>query len=199
MTGPPLAYQAFLEAAKASGRPPTEFLRETLPVVFLEAYVEMVPRRANVVSVTGGTFEYVYDNYAELEATGVVEPDPVTESRLVCAVGISRMNESRRDDARLRGWVGPTGATFGEGWDKGHFIAHTMGGAIDGLEMNVFLQRRSVNRGGYRRLERYCAANPGVLCFSRPIYSGPSATPSAVEFGVLTLDGVFDIETFSNQ
>lgn len=67
------------------------------------------------------------------------------------------------------------------------------------MEMNVFLQKRSVNRGGYRRLERYCAANPGVLCFSRPVYADPSAVPIRVEFGVLRADGVLEIEVFENR
>jgi len=192
-------YAELLEQAKQSGRLPEEHLRAILPDVFLAAYLDMTPRQTNVIVMTSGTFDYVYDNYAELVSTGVVEPDDITESRLVCAVGISRRNTARRDDGRLRGWVGPTGATFGTGWDKGHFIAHTIGGAVDGLEMNVFLQRRSVNRGGYRRLERYCAANPGVLCFSRPIYSDRSAVPSEVEFGVLRPDGMFDLEIFANR
>ena len=124
------------------------------------------------------------DDYATLEATGLAQPDGVSEARLVGAVGYSKPSHGRRDDSRLRGWVGPTGATFGAAWDKGHFIAHSIGGAVDGLEANVFLQRRSVNRGAYREMERYCAANPGVLCFSRPLYSDLSALPTEVEFGV---------------
>jgi hypothetical protein len=79
------------------------------------------PSVTKVVSMTSGTFEYTYDNYAEREATGAVERDAGTESRLVHAIGIARVNVARRDDGRLSGWVGPT---FGPGWDKGHFIAH---------------------------------------------------------------------------
>ncbi len=28
---------------------------------------------------------------------------------------------------------------FGRQWDKGHFVAHSIGGAVDGWELNVFL------------------------------------------------------------
>jgi len=34
---------------------------------------------------------------------------------------------------------------------KGHFIAHSIGGAVDGWELNVFVQRRELNRDGPRR------------------------------------------------
>ena len=43
--------------------------------------------------------------------------------------------------------------------DKGHFIAHAIGG---GLDMNIFSQARDLNRGiseqgkVYRLMERYC-------------------------------------------
>jgi hypothetical protein len=160
----------------------------------------MTPRATNIVVFTHGTFEYIYDDYATLEATGVVATDDVTEARLVGAVGFSQPNPVARhhDDSRLRGWIGPTDATFGTSWDKGHFIAHSIGGAVDGLEANVFLQRRSVNRGGYRRMERYCAANPGVLCFSRPLYRDPSARPSAIEFGVLKPRNEWWVQVFDN-
>lgn len=158
----------------------------------------MSSRKTNIVIFTHGSFDYIYDDYATLEATGAVEPDDVTEARLVAAVGIAQRGWSPRDDARLRGWVGPTGAMFGEGWDKRHFIAHSIGGAVDGLEANVFLQRRSVNRGGYRQMEKYCGANPGVLCFSRPIYRDPSARPAKVEFGVLKPSRTWWIQLFDN-
>ncbi len=192
-------YDKVLAWAKAQGRPLGEVLREELPDLWLGLYVGMTPRRLNVVTFTHGTFDYIYDDYATLEATGLAQPDGVSEARLVGAVGYSKPSHGRRDDSRLRGWVGPTGATFGAAWDKGHFIAHSIGGAVDGLEANVFLQRRSVNRGAYREMERYCAANPGVLCFSRPLYSDLSALPTEVEFGVLKPDDDLWVQILSNR
>lgn len=93
-----------------------------------------------------GTFEYIYDDYASLEAVGTVPYDPNAEARLVAALGRSEPRKAMRDDYRLKGWVGATERMFGRGWDKGHFIAHSIGGAVDGLEANVFIQRRDLNR-----------------------------------------------------
>ncbi|MGE3344144.1 MAG: hypothetical protein AB7L71_11995 [Vicinamibacterales bacterium] len=194
-----LPYEELLAEAVASAMPVPEFLRRELPNLWYDAYLEMTPRQTNVVTFAHGTFDYVYDDLASLEAAGVAKADSVTESRLVGAVGTSQSNPKRRDDSRLRGWVGATGTTFGSAWDKGHFIAHSIGGAVDGLEANVFLQLRTVNRNGYREMERYCAANPGVLCFSRPIYCDPSARPSQVEFGVVKPTGELWVQLFQNR
>lgn len=194
-----LPYEVVIEEAKASRVRVAEYLRKELPYLWRDAYLEMTPRPTNIVLFTHGTFDYIYDDYATLKATGVLEPDSITEARLVAAVGVSQPNPAQRDDSRLRGWVGPTGETFGDGWDKGHFIAHSIGGAVDGLEANVFLQLRSVNRGEYRKMEKYCAANPGVLCFSRPIYGDPSAKPTQVEFGVLKPDSELWVQVFNNR
>ena len=113
----------------------------------------------------------------------------------------SRINLTRRahDDGRLRGWAGTPSTAFGPGWDKGHFIAHAIGGAVDGVEANVFLQRRSINRGGYRRMEQYCAEHAGVLCFSRPLYDDLTSRPAAVEFGVLKPEMTWWVQRFSNR
>ncbi|MBA2675437.1 hypothetical protein [Ramlibacter sp.] len=73
------------------------------------------------------------------------------------------------------------------------------GGAVDGNEANVFKQLGSVNRGGYRMTELYCSKNPGVTCFSRPIYGDTSAHPVRVEFGVLRVDGVLWLRNFPNR
>jgi hypothetical protein len=195
-----LPYETLLDEAKSSSKLPRDYLRESLPHLWFDEYLRMTPRSTNVMTFTHGTFDYFYDDLATLEATGAVPTDDVSESRLVAAVGFSRPNSvsRRHDDGRLRGWVGPTNKTFGAGWDKGHFIAHSIGGAVDGLEANIFLQRRSVNRGAYRKMEKYCSANPGVLCFSRPIYGDPSARPVKVEFGVLMPDASWWIQLLEN-
>lgn len=191
-------YDSVLAEAKDRSADVTAYLRHTLPALWFDAYCAMTPRVTNVLRFTHGTFEYLYDDYATLEATGAGVRDDIAEARLVAAVGISSPADRKRDDSRLRGWLGPTGRVLGDEWDKGHFIAHSIGGAVDGLEANVFVQRRRVNRGGYRTMERYCADHPGVFCFSRPIYTDPSARPTSVEFGVLTPAGALWIQTFEN-
>src|ERR1035441_7538606 len=80
------------------------------------------------------------------------------------------------------------------------FIAHSIGGAVDGVEMNVFVQRRDLNRGWsaegktYREMESYCSSRSGTFCFSRPIYLDGTARPSFVEFGLLKEDNKLWVE-----
>jgi hypothetical protein len=84
-------------------------------------------------------------------------------------------------------------------WDRGHYIAHSIGGSVDGNEANVFSQLRSVNRGRYRTMEAHCRANPGETCFSRTIFTDTSAHPTRIEFGVLKIDGELWVENLPNQ
>jgi hypothetical protein len=173
--------------------------------VWRDAYLGMMPRATNIVRFRYGTFDYIYDDYATLEATGMVPYDPRHEARLVAVSGRSSPSKGKRDDYRLKGWVGATEKTFGPGWDKGHFIAHSIGGAVDQAEVNVFVQRRDLNRGWsaagrrFREMEQYCGSNPGIFCFSRPIYLDQSAKPAFVEFGVLESESNLWVECFDNR
>jgi len=93
------------------------------------------------------SFEYIYDDVVSLESKGLIPFDSTQEPRLVAVYGRSNPKKTFRADYRLKGWVGPNEKMFGKKWDKGHFIAHSIGGAVDGIEMNVFLQRKNLNRG----------------------------------------------------
>lgn len=143
--------------------------------------------------------------YATLEATGAVQHNPRIEARLVAVSGCSAPQKRKRDDYRLKGWVGATERTFGSGWDKGHFIAHSIGGAVDQAEVNVFVQRRDLNRGWstagkrYREMEKYCELNRGAFCFSRPVYHDQMAKPALIEFGVFRGSREFWVECFENS
>lgn len=144
------------------------------------------------------------DNYSTRVARGDAAPSPV-EDRLIGAIGRSTPQQRRREASRIRGWLGPTEQNLGHQRDKGHFIAHTIGGLVDGFEVNLFVQRRDFNRGWsaagrrYRAMERYCAANPGTLCFSRPVYGDETSIPAVVEFGILRPDLSLWIEEFDNR
>ncbi|MBS1851377.1 MAG: hypothetical protein JST79_10725 [Acidobacteria bacterium] len=198
-------YERVLVDAASASCGILEFLLEELPYLWRDAYLEMTLRPTDIVRWRRGSFEYIYDDYASLEASGAVPNDPQAEARLVAALGRSEPTKSVRDDYRLRGWVGATEKMFGPGWDKGHFIAHTIGGAVDGLEANVFVQRRDLNRGWsaegrrFRQMEKYCVSNPGTFCFSRPLYLDQTAKPSYVEFGVLKSDGSLWAQRFDNR
>jgi hypothetical protein len=132
------------------------FLLEELPYLWRDTYEKMIPRRTNIVRLRHNAFEYIYDNYSYLEATGAVPYDQIIKDRLVAVLGLSGPRKAARDDYRLKGRVGPTEKTYGQRWDKGHFITHSIGGAVDRLEVNVFVQRRDLNRGWSAEGKRYC-------------------------------------------
>lgn len=201
-----LDYRSFLEeVGDCSVEEMIAFLLEELPFLWYDAYKEMTPHKTNVVRLQHGAFEYIYDDYASLEASGAVAYDANAEARLVAVLGQSEPRKAGRDDYRLKGWVGPTEKVFGSNWDKGHFIAHSIGGAVDGMEMNVFVQRRDLNRGRsaegkrFREMEKYCQLNPGTFCFSRPLYDDQTAKPAYVEFGIIKSDHELWVECFDNR
>ena len=198
-------YHGLLHAAATQPTGLIAFLRGHLPYAWRDAYMEMTTHPVNIVRWHYGSFEYVFDDYASLELRGAVPHTADVEARLVGVLGCSNPKECSRDDYRLKGWLGPTEKIFGSGWDKGHYIAHTIGGAVDGIEANVFIQRRDLNRGWsetgkrFREMEKYCVSNPGTFCFSRPIYSDQTARPTFVEFGVLKENRELWLECFDNH
>jgi hypothetical protein len=171
-------YVGLLAGSEPSNREPfVLWLWEELVYAFRDAYLAMTPRTTDIVRIQQGAFEYVYDDYSSLEAQGRVPYHSTMEARLVAAIGRSAPAKPKRDDTRLRGWSGRTlGPAYGPGWDRGHFIAHSIGGVVDGFELNVFVQRRALNRGWkahvggtlYRRMESFCAEHTGTFCFSPP-------------------------------
>jgi hypothetical protein len=195
-------YAAFLAAAeKTNADSVAEHLAEHLPSAWLDVYRDLTPHPINVQRVIESGFTYVYDWYSQFEVTGKIPFSKDVEDRMVGALGFSRKGTERRNVARQRGWVGPTEKHWGKENDKGHFVAHTLGG---GLEINVFVQRRDLNRGWstegklYRSMEKFCWENPGTFFFHRPFYSDCTSRPSALEFGVLKPSGELWIERFKN-
>lgn len=177
------------------------FLLDELPHSFHEKYLLMTPRKTNLCRYFFKSFEYIYDDYSQLEALGIVPYSPTIESRVVGVLGRSNPTSETRDASRLKGWVGQTETYLGKNTDKGHFIAHTMGG---GLEVNIFAQRRDINRGWsergkvFRSMEKYCVRHPATFCFNRPIYSEDTSRPCMIEFGVLMESGELWVERFEN-
>ncbi len=89
-------------------------------------------------------------------------------------------------------------------WDKGHFIAHTIGGHVDN---GLFAQVRDINRGwgndpklkAYRAMETYARDHPGTFVFSRPIYGDGTEHPFFVEYGLLKEGREWWVEVFPNR
>lgn len=192
-------YDKILAAAQESGEDIATFLREEIPYCWEARYLLMQDRPAEIIVFTYETFDYLFDAYRQHEPYDPTSGKLPIEARLVGAIGTSRPKRTKRDDGRLRGLTlsampGPDGK-----WDRGHYIAHSIGGTVDGNEANVFLQLRSINRGRYKTMENYCRKHAGVMCFSRPIYGDTSAHPESVEFGVLKTDGKLWVEVLPNR
>lgn len=184
-----------------------EMLKSELPGFWNEIYAENLDRPAELCRLESGGFSYIYDDYDTMVAQGRHADDGSSESRLVAAFGHSAppTQQRKEDDRRLKGWLGPTEQRFGRNFDKGHFIAHSIGGAVDRAEFNVFVQLRTFNRGWseagkpYRKMETYCKEQVGAFCFSRPFYSDETSRPSWVEFGVFRVDRKLWVEIFDNR
>ena len=199
MSLPATPYQDILADALASGEDVSKYLREELPYIWRDDYLLMSARPSEIIVFAYETFEYSFDAYQQQEPYDPDSGELPIEARLVAAIGTSKPKRTKRDDGRLRGLtVSPMPGTTAE-WDRGHFIAHSIGGTVDGNEANVFLQLRSINRGKYRSMENYCSKNAGVTCFSRPIYTDTSAHPEAVEFGVLKTEGELWVQVMPNR
>ncbi|MGC4102326.1 DNA/RNA non-specific endonuclease [Ferruginibacter sp.] len=133
------------------------------------------------------------------------QPKEMLEGRVVAVYGISNNKINHSNRKTMRKWIGPTGEIFkpyGDNYDKGHFIAHGLGGPID---VNLFPQRRDINRGWsekgklYRQMEKFIAANQGTFVFSRPLYTDLSFCPTALEFGYCDKALNFTVNEFPNK
>jgi len=177
------------------------FLQQQLPFLWRDAYLSTIPRPTNIARFRLRTFEYICDLYSEMELLGEVSFDQTSTNRVIAVFGTSAREEERRDSRRMRSWVGPSDELLGAYRDKGHFMAHCIGG---GLDVNLFSQERRLNRGWsqqgkiYRQMEIYCYEQPGTFCFSRPIYVDGSSVPRWLEFGLLRTDQSLWVEIFEN-
>jgi hypothetical protein len=155
------------------------------------AYVEQYPE-AQMFDITQSNVIFAWDIAAE---------------RVVLVYGLSATPANSRDASRMRGFPDPnpslqTVDATGTEADRGHFVAHTAGGAMD---MNLFPQRRDLNRGWssqgkqYRAMERYLADHPSTFFYNRPIYSDETWVPAELELAILRPEEGWWIGRFSNR
>jgi len=195
-----LDYEALLHDVRLQGARAVLYLCQALPLRWRELYIAAVSCPTNIVQSSSRSFEYILDIYSDLEAIGEIPYDQTVEDRVVAVLGISALPQETRA-TRFGGWLLDPGELGSATRDKGHFIAHCIGG---GLDANVFSQDRELNRGWspqgktYRQMERYCQERPGTFCFARPIYSDNSSVPRWLEFGVLREDSTLWLEVFDN-
>jgi hypothetical protein len=68
------------------------------------------------------------------------------------------------------------------------------------MDMNLFPQRRDLNRGWsaqgkrYRAMERHLAAHPGTFFYHRPIYTDDTWVPAELELAILRPDNEWWID-----
>ena len=180
------------------------YLSEELPYFWREDYELTTQRPTNLVLVPDRAFIYVFDHYSILEAQGLAPQDSTIEDRLIGALGSSATVTKDREAGRLQGWIGPTKEVLGEGRDKGHVLAHSMGGLVDGHEINLYSQQSQLNRGHseqgkkYRKMEAYCAEHPGTFVSNRLYYKDQSSKPHKIEYTILLPNKMVWTEMFTN-
>lgn len=132
----------------------------------------------------------------------------ILSDRVALAFAFSTPSLTKRDASRIRGFPN-VNATVKRVMgsqaflaDKGHFLGHASGGTLD---INLFPQRRELNRGWseqgkrYRSMERYVALNPGTFFYHRPIYNDDTWLPYKLEFAIHTKDHGWWIDLFDNK
>lgn len=195
--------QGVLDAEAPSLAEKQRLILNELPYTWEGHYLKMVTRRTWLASIEYNGFSYHYDNYTHYEIHGLEPYSDVIEDRVIGVIGRSVPTpRSKKTATWLKGLVGPTEMRWGPQFDKGHFVAQTLGG---GEQLNIFSQRRDLNRGRseagkiFRRMEKYCFTHPGTLLFHRPIYLEEGARPAALDFGLLMEDGKLWVERFNNR
>jgi hypothetical protein len=165
-----------------------------LEKAWLRVYRSRSKHEPTVAEFEDDGFTFLYDQ----ASASITEVD----DRLIAAFGNSRAQDRKRDASRLRGFLGGRLNIPGKGvFDKGHALAHSMGG---GLDANLFPQNPDLNRGRsaegrrFRRMERFAAKHPGTFTFLHLLYRDESWVPCALEYGLLEPDGNLQVERFDN-
>ena len=190
-----IPYTAILaDFPKTQSSPLSIELISTLEDVWLNRYRKMSSHEPNVLQFQDHEFTFLYDQTSA--------GDSKVEDRLVVGYGYSMIQPQKRDAHRIQGLLGGRIEIPGKGvFDKGHVLAHSMGG---GTDVNLYPQKPELNRGIsdagkiYRSMENYAAQNPGTFVFSRLLYSDASWLPYALEYGVLRPEYAFWVEQFQN-
>jgi len=161
---------------------------DQITLLWTNEYAEAFPKHGEITLQNFQGFSFLIDHvWPDVQQADINNELP--ETRVISFFGISNTNIVATNRSRMKvGW-GKTSVAFSEfgtDYDKGHFVAHGFGGPID---VNIFPQRRDVNRGWseegkrFRKMENFITANPGTLVFSRPIYTDLTICPHQLEYG----------------
>jgi hypothetical protein len=173
------------------------FVRELLVEEWIAAYRVMSTWTTEVLEIAQGALVFLFDAAPTLSPVN----DPRGNDRVVAVWGHSFSAARRRDRARLARFLPNPSSWSRAQLDRGHLVAHAAGG---GLDLNLFPQAASLNRGRsaqgrvWRKMEAHLARNPGTPLFVRPIYTGPSWRPAALDYGLFIGDRLWN-ERFVND
>jgi hypothetical protein len=171
-------------------------VRELLVERWTAEYDALTPWAPEIVEIELGTFVYLFD-----AAPTLSDAPSGGDDRVVVVWGRSSAPTTRRDRSRLAGFIPVPGSWSGRGRDRGHLVAHALGG---GLDVNLVPQSSALNRGRseegrrWRALEREAAASPGMPVFVRPIYTDATWSPTEFEYG-LVRGGGLQVERLQNR
>ena len=159
---------------------------------WIEKYQNQCAQAASVLSITLDAYTFLWDE---------------TYERVVVVYGISKNVNNKEKHQREKSRIAYYYRNFTKRYqldaamDTGHFIAHSLGG---GLDINLFPQKRSINRGHsaegalYRQMEIYAMKHPETFVFSRPVYFDDTWRPFFLEYGVLKTDPTLWTHMFDN-
>lgn len=197
-----------------------QFLFDELPHWWCESYEMMSDDSTEIVEFADHGVRFLFDLVADrvVVAFGLSEPTqaPRDAARMSGFLGKVKVrprsgagSDSDTSSSEDRARRELAGMTFrdrcfllhGDLYDRGHFISHGQGG---GLDVNLFPQRADINQGRsalgrtYRAMERRCASQAGIFCFSRPIYSDRSWVPAQLEYGLVEGLQLPEVRVFPN-
>ena len=132
------------------------------------------------------------DEFGMLNENGIAYLFDIAAQRLIGAHVVSQgknaVSREGEPDERLKGHPLHNSSLY----DRGHSIAHTLGG---GCDINIVPQNSTINRSGrrsvptgFRTLERRAVETPGSLYFVHWLYDGATGgeqVPTGVEQGLL--------------
>lgn len=168
-------------------------LGDALRERWLAEYAEATPWPPQVDEIGLGELTYLFDSAPAMHGFD-------GDDRVVGVWGRATPAPEPRDRSRQRGFLPFPDRWSRAGFDRGHFVAHGLGG---GMDMNFFPQRADLNRGisaegrRWRELEAIALRHRALL-FVRPLYDGPTWVPARLEFGVYA-DGRLAAEMFDNR
>lgn len=195
-------YSAIVSAADNEDDSARPNLRGAIQRAWMVGYKALTTGETWIQSIPHPPFTFLWDGRSP-------EPSETTiDSRMVGIIGQSAPQPPRRDSHRLHslgGWTGRVDWFWGRQYDRGHFVAHSLGAEVSGLEMNIYFQRRDLNRGWsqegklFRRMEQAAVRQPGTLFWVRPVYLSDGYVPAFVEFGLLEVGDQVRVHRFDNQ